>query len=164
MIKNIFSESIYKLDNNYLILFKVTPLGCNKLMPAFFPIFVKLLKCFYFDFSFILRLEYNHYLVLFKVTPFKYNKLMPASFPIFEKLLKHDFWYRQQLLFRFFFYFNSNKTGWLGFGFNVISQNHAPMIHHHRSWVMSMRGFFFAQNLAILKQSSLPHVSCLKHP
>ena len=47
----------------------------------------------------------------FKVTPLSYNTLMPAFFPILETLLKHAFWYRQQLLFWFFFYLlNYSKT------------------------------------------------------
>ena len=50
----------------------------------------------------------NNYRVPFKVTPVKYNTLMPAFFPIVETLLKR---YRQQHLFRFFFYlFNRSKT------------------------------------------------------
>ena len=40
----------------------------------------------------------------FKVTPLRYNKLIPAFFPVLQTLLKRAFWYRQQLLFRFFFY------------------------------------------------------------
>ena len=36
---------------------------------------------------------------------------MPVFFPILETLLKRAFWYRQRLLFRFFFYLlNHSKT------------------------------------------------------
>ena len=47
----------------------------------------------------------------FKVTPLKYQTLLPAFFPIFETLLKCIFWFRQQLLFWFYFYLlNRSKT------------------------------------------------------
>ena len=39
---------------------------------------------------------------------------MPAFFPILETLLKRAFWYRQQLLFRFFFYL-LNRSKMLSF-------------------------------------------------
>ena len=48
------------------------------------------------------------FIYLFKVTPLRYNTLMPAFFPILETPLKRAFWYRQQLLLRFFF--NRSKT------------------------------------------------------
>ena len=44
-------------------------------------------------------------ILLIKVTSLRYTTLMPAFFPILKTLLKRAFWYHQQLLFRFFFYF-----------------------------------------------------------
>ena len=56
-------------------------------------------------------LSINNHFVTFKVTSLKNNTLMLAFFPILETLLKRAFWYRQQLLFRFFFYLlNRSKT------------------------------------------------------
>ena len=44
-------------------------------------------------------------------TTLRYNTLTPTFFAILETLLKRAFWYRQQLLFRFFFYLlNRSKT------------------------------------------------------
>ena len=58
---------------------------------------------------FFLFINYCH--VLFKVTPLRYNTFMPGFFTILETLLKRGFWYRQQLLFWFFFYrLNHSKT------------------------------------------------------
>ena len=52
----------------------------------------------------------NNYLAPFKITPLRYNTLA-SFFPILETLLKRAFWYRQQFLFRFFFYLlNHSKT------------------------------------------------------
>ena len=47
---------------------------------------------------------------------------MLAFFPFIETLLKRTFWYRQRLLFRFFFYLDDrSKMRLLGFGFIVIA-------------------------------------------
>ena len=69
--------------------------------------------------------------------------------------------------------FNRSKT------LSFQCHSHAPMIHHQlwpfpsnldRRWTSSASpeqwpsDIVFAQNLAILEQSSLPHVSCPKHP
>ena len=40
----------------------------------------------------------------FLVPQQRYNTLMPAFFPILKTFLKRAFWYRQHLLFGFFFY------------------------------------------------------------
>ena len=52
------------------------------------------------------------YLVPFQVDLLRYDTLMPEFFPILETLLKRAFWYRQQLLFRFF---NLNRSKTLSF-------------------------------------------------
>ena len=39
-----FFQKVFLFINNYLVPFKVTPLRCNTLMPAFFPILETLLK------------------------------------------------------------------------------------------------------------------------
>ena len=65
----------------------------------------------YFKYFLKKYLFINNYLVPFKVTPPRsFNTLMLAFFPILETFLKRAFWYRQQLLFRFFFYLlNRNR-------------------------------------------------------
>ena len=46
----------------------------------------------------------NNYFVSFKVTPPQMQYAYVNVFPILETFLKRSFWYRQQLLLRFFFY------------------------------------------------------------
>ena len=125
----------------------------------------------------------NNYLVPFNVNapPLRYNTLMPAFFPILEILLKRALCYCQQLLLRFFFYLlNRSKTLSIGM-IKLWFQWHiyTSMIRHQLwpfwanlgpCWTLSTSpeqcpcNVVFAQNLTILKQSTLPYVSCLKHP
>ena len=65
----------------------------------------------YFKFVLSIYLFFNSYLLTFKEPSFKYYTLMPAFSSIPETLPKRAFWYRQQLLFWFFFYLlNRSKT------------------------------------------------------
>ena len=66
------------------------------------------MSCFIFLFILFVFLLY---FVPFKLTHLRYNTLILAFFSILETLLKSAFWYRQQVLFWFFFYLlNRSKT------------------------------------------------------
>ena len=99
--------------------------------------------------NFFQKVFINNYLVPFKVTLLRYITLMAAFFPILLTLLKCVFLYRQQLLFRFFFYLlNRSKT---------LSFLRCPQFCEEKKvsggqirwirWLGHNYGFVFSQNL-----------------
>ena len=72
---------------------------------------------------------------------------MPQFFPILEILLKHTFSYRQQLLFRFFFYLlNRNKT--LSFHRCLQFCEEEKVSGCQVRWLRHDYGFVFGQKLS----------------